>query len=44
MSKKQIRASKKIFEGGWNYWIGEGIESIEGNIYLHPEVLPLTKR
>lgn len=45
MSKKQIRDSKKVFEGSWNYWIGEGIESMEGNIYPHPEeLLPLIKR
>lgn len=37
--------SKKIFEGGNNHWIGKDIESMEGNIYLHPEeVLPLIKR
>lgn len=45
MSKKQIRDSQKVFEGGWNYWRGECIESMAGNTYLHPEkVLPLIRR
>lgn len=24
--------SEKVFEGGWNDWIGEGTGSMEGNI------------
>lgn len=30
-SKSEV-VSEKVFEGGWNDWIGEGTESKEGNI------------